>query len=59
VTDHLRTFKDEIYNKQYEGDKPQFRIEDEYQKSFATLRDGFLGATKKELGIADAIHIEK
>ncbi len=59
VTDHLRTFKDEIYKKQHEGDAAQFKTEDEYQKSFATLRDGFLRAAKKELGIAGAIDKEK
>ena len=59
VTDHLRIFKDEIYNKQYEGDTAQFKTEDAYQESFAALRDGFLQAAKKELGIAGAIDIEK
>jgi hypothetical protein len=59
VTDHLRTFKDEIYTKQQEGDKAQFKTEGEYQESFATLRDGFLRAPKKELGIAGAIDKEK
>ena len=59
VTDHLRTFKDEIYKKQHERDTAQFKTEDEYQNSFATLRDGFLRAAKKELGIAGAIDKEK
>ena len=39
VTDHLRTFKDEIYMKQKDGDKAQLKAEGEYQKSFAALRD--------------------
>lgn len=59
VTDHLRTFKDEIYKKQREGDTAQFKTEYEYQKSFAAFRDGFLRAAKKELGIASAIDKEK
>jgi hypothetical protein len=59
VTDHLRTFKDEIYTKQPEGDTARFKTEGEYQESFATLLEGFRRAAKKELGIADAIGKEK
>jgi hypothetical protein len=59
VTDQLRTFKDEIYTNQHEGATAQFKTEDEYQKSFAALRDGFLQAAKTELGIAGAIEKEK
>jgi hypothetical protein len=59
VTDHLLAFKEEIYRKQNEGDAAQFKTEDEYRKSFAPLRDGFLGAAKKELGIAGTTDIGK
>jgi hypothetical protein len=58
VTKHLRTFKDEIYGQQREGDRAQFKTEKEYQDSFFPVRDGFLHAAKKELGIAEIVGVQ-
>jgi hypothetical protein len=59
VTKHLQAFKDEIYGKQPERDRAQFKTEKEYQDLFSPVRDGFLRAAKKELGIAEAVDIRK